>query len=139
MSLYFYGVTYLHVSSGPNEVFAVITPSAQEIREIFSPQVILCVSSETEVTVENPCRIPEKPQLAGKNIAYRRKMILSLLSPPYCFVFFGDQSLRNLLCLSFLGTKPLTIFKCRFAVGQLSVNCWYTAGRQLADCIPTDF
>ena len=21
-------------------------------------------------------------------------------------------------------------FKCRFAVGQLSVNCWYTAGRQ---------
>ena len=25
------------------------------------------------------------------------------------------------------------IFKCRFAVGQLSVNCWYTAGRQLAD------
>ena len=24
-------------------------------------------------------------------------------------------------------------FKCRFAVGQLSVNCWYTAGRQLAD------
>ena len=29
------------------------------------------------------------------------------------------------------------IFKCRFAVGQLSVNCWYTAGRQLADSIPT--
>ena len=26
---------------------------------------------------------------------------------------------------------------CRFAVGQLSVNCWYTAGRQLADSIPT--
>ena len=25
------------------------------------------------------------------------------------------------------------IFKCRFAVGKLSVNCWYTAGRQLAD------
>ena len=25
------------------------------------------------------------------------------------------------------------IFKCRFAVGQLSVNCWYTAGRQLAN------
>ena len=31
------------------------------------------------------------------------------------------------------------IFKCRFAVSQLSVNCWYTAGRQLADSIPTDF
>ena len=31
------------------------------------------------------------------------------------------------------------IFKCRFAVGQLSVNCLYTAGRQLADSIPTDF
>ena len=29
------------------------------------------------------------------------------------------------------------MFKCRFAVGQLSVNCWYTAGRQLADSIPT--
>ena len=29
------------------------------------------------------------------------------------------------------------IFKCRFAVGQLSVNCWYTAGRQLADSWPT--
>ena len=26
----------------------------------------------------------------------------------------------------------LSNFKCRFAVGQLSVNCWYTAGRQLA-------
>ena len=26
---------------------------------------------------------------------------------------------------------------CRFAVGQLSVNCWYTASRQLADSIPT--
>ena len=25
------------------------------------------------------------------------------------------------------------IFKCRFAVGQLSVNCWYTAGRQYTD------
>ena len=25
------------------------------------------------------------------------------------------------------------IFKCRFAVGQLSVNCWYTAGRQYID------
>ena len=29
------------------------------------------------------------------------------------------------------------IFKCRFAVGQLSLNCWYTPGRQLADSIPT--
>ena len=25
------------------------------------------------------------------------------------------------------------ILKCRFAVGQLSVNCWYTACRQLAN------
>ena len=25
------------------------------------------------------------------------------------------------------------IFKCRFAVGQLSVNCWYTASRQYTD------
>ena len=25
------------------------------------------------------------------------------------------------------------IFKCRFAVGELSVNCWYTAGRQYTD------
>ena len=31
------------------------------------------------------------------------------------------------------------IFKCRFAVGQLSVNCWYTASQQLTDSIPTDF
>ena len=31
----------------------------------------------------------------------------------------------------------LHLSKCRFAVGQLSVNCWYTAGRQLADSIPT--
>ena len=29
------------------------------------------------------------------------------------------------------------IFKCQFAVGQLSVNCWHTAGWQLADSIPT--
>ena len=59
--------------------------------------------------VENPCRIPEKPQLAGKNIAYRREMKLSHLSPPYCFGFFRDQSPPKLLCLGFLGTKPLTI------------------------------
>ena len=31
------------------------------------------------------------------------------------------------------------IFKCRFAVGQLSVNCCYTAGRQCTDSRPTDF
>ena len=49
------------------------------------------------MSVENPCRIPEKPQLAGKNIAYRREMKLSHLSPPYCFGFFRDQSPRNLL------------------------------------------
>ena len=61
------------------------------------------------LSAENPCRIPEKPQLAGKNIAYRREMKLSHLSPPYCFGFFRDQSPRNLLCLGFLGTKPLTI------------------------------
>ena len=61
------------------------------------------------MSVENPCRIPEKPQLAGKNIAYRREMKLSHLSPPYCLGFFRDQSPRNLLCLGFLGTKPLTI------------------------------
>lgn len=30
-------------------------------------------------------RIPEKPQLAGKNIAYRREMKLSHLSPPFGF------------------------------------------------------
>ena len=62
-----------------------------------------------QVSVENPCRIPEMPQLAGKNIAYRREMKLSHLSPPYCFGFFRDQSPRNLLCLGFLGNKPLTI------------------------------
>ena len=28
---------------------------------------------------------------------------------------------------------PLHLSKCWFAVGQLSVNCWYTAGRQLTD------
>ena len=48
-----------------------------------------------QVSVKNPCRIPEKPQLAGKNIAYRREMKLSHLSSPYCFGFFRDQSPRN--------------------------------------------
>ena len=62
-----------------------------------------------QVSVENPCWIPEKPQLAGKNIAYRREMKLSLFESAILFSFFRDQSPRNLLCLGFLGTKPLTI------------------------------
>ena len=35
--------------------------------------------------------------------------------------------------------RTCQIFKCRFAVGQLSVNCWYTAGRQYTDSQPTGF
>ena len=61
------------------------------------------------MSVENPCRIPEKPQLAGKNIAYRRETKLLSLESAILFRFFRDQSPRNLLCLGFLGTKPLTI------------------------------
>ena len=53
--------------------------------------------------------IPEKLQLAEKNIAYRREMKLSLFESAILFSFFRDQSPRNLLCLGFLGTKPLTI------------------------------
>ena len=53
------------------------------------------VSADCGVLVENTCRIPEKPLLTGNNIAYRRKMELFHLSPPFC--------------LGFLGTNPLTI------------------------------
>ena len=98
------------------------------------------------MSVENPCRIPEKPQLAGKNIAYRREIKLSHLSLPYCFGFLRDQSPRNLLCLGFLGTKPLTIpshlprsqeaknwftaascsfFFLLYYIGTLSINLYY--------------
>ena len=43
------------------------------------------------------------------------------------------------LCIATLpGSKYVAnINMCPFAVGQLSVNCWYTASRQLADSIPT--
>ena len=36
-------------------------------------------------------------------------MKLSLFESAILFSFFRDQSPRNLLCLGFLGTKPLTI------------------------------
>ena len=51
-----------------------------------------------QVSVENPCRIPEKPQLSqltGKNIAYRCEMKLSHLSPPYCLGFLGTNLLAS--------------------------------------------
>ena len=122
------------------------------------------------MSVENPCRIPEKPQLPGKNIAYRREMKLSHLSPPYCFGFFREKrkSIYDALKRTAMHDRAISyinlpktyddailaqfvvnlatdsnrtirveclrchhtcqIFKCRFAVGQLSVNCWDTAG-----------
>ena len=66
------------------------------------------------------------------------------------------KPLKNLTCVSAVGrqtansrptvghlsadcTYTCQIFKCQFAVGQVSVNCWYTAGRQYTDSRPTDF
>ena len=68
-------------------------PFVGDCRPTVGSMSVIC-----RVSVENPCRIPEKPQLAGKNIAYRREMKLSHLSPPYCLGFLGT----NLLAISYV-------------------------------------
>ena len=73
-------------NSSPKKQSANCWPTV--VYRLFCQQSADCRQFVGQVSVENPCRIPEKPQLAGKNIAYRREMKLSHLSPPYCFGFF---------------------------------------------------